>query len=345
MKQKKSKKDMTLKERIVEGFKEFVSAYIIVFFIRLFLIEAFQIPSQSMVPNLLVKDILMVEKLTMGTKIPILNWKIPGFLKPKKNDIIVFISPAWESPGFSKELISLLTFSIINLDNTFETPKNLVKRLVAEPGDRIAMSNQILFINGKIVETESIGIAKQPIIERFKYAGEVPFHLYEESYNGKKRVIQYFAPYEKREDLEYKNTIKKLNENSLIESFDFYREYLQSNFPEIYVPKKGDVLKIQELNQYNRYLVKLLIEREIKKKIKVSDGKLLLDGKEIIEWKIKENYYFGMGDNRNLSEDCRYFGFIPESNIFGKPFVRYWPLLRIGFDFNEKKKSIIKKYL
>lgn len=156
MKQKKSKKDMTLKERIVEGFKEFVSAYVIVFFIRLFLIEAFQIPSQSMVPNLLVKDILMVQKLTMGTKIPIFNWKISGFLKPKRNDIIVFISPAWESPGFSKELISLLTFSIINLDNTFETPKNLVKRLVAEPGDRISMSNRILFINGKKVKRKAL---------------------------------------------------------------------------------------------------------------------------------------------------------------------------------------------
>ncbi|MCX7820871.1 MAG: signal peptidase I [Brevinematales bacterium] len=345
MKQKKSKKDMTFKERIVEGVKEFLSAYIIVFFIRLFLIEAFQIPSQSMVPNLLVKDILMVEKLTMGTKIPILNWKIKGFLKPKKNDIIVFISPAWESPGLSKELISLLTFSIINLDNTFETPKNLVKRLVAEPGDRISMSNHILFINGKQLETESIGIVKQPIIERFKYAGDATFHIYEENYNGKKRIVQYYAPFEKREDLEYKNAIQKLTNESLVDSFGFYREYLLSSFPEIYVPKKGDTIKIQELNSYNKYLIKLLIERETKKKIKISNGKFLLDGNEIKEWKIKENYYFGMGDNRHLSEDCRYFGFIPESNIFGKPLVRYWPLLRVGFDFNEKKKTIIKKYL
>ncbi len=345
MKQKKSKKDMTLKERIVEGFKEFLSAYIIVFFIRLFIIEAFQIPSQSMVPNLLVKDILMVEKLTMGTKIPILNWKIPGFLKPKRNDIIVFISPAWESPGLSKELISLLTFSVINLDNTFETPKNLVKRLVAEPGDRISMSNYILFINGKPVERESIAIAKQPIIERFKYAGEASFHMYEENYDNKKRIIQYYAPFEKREDLEYQNAIKNLTNNSLVENFNFYREYLFGNFPEIYVPKKGDVIKIKDLNSYNKYLMKLLIERETKKKIKISDGKFILDGKEVVEWHIKENYYFGMGDNRHLSEDCRYFGFIPENNIFGRPLIRYWPLLRIGFDFNEKKKSITKKYL
>ena len=64
-KQKKDRKNMTLKEKIIDNINVFLSAYAIAFVIRLFLIEAYQIPSSSMVPNLLVKDILMVEKVTL----------------------------------------------------------------------------------------------------------------------------------------------------------------------------------------------------------------------------------------------------------------------------------------
>ncbi len=345
MKNKKSKKDMTLQERVIENIKMFFSAYVIAFFIRLFIIEAYQIPSQSMVPNLLVRDILMVQKVTTGTIIPILGLKIPNLIKPKKNDILVFVSPEWESPGKLKELISLLTFSIINLDNTFDTPKNLVKRLVAEPGDKISMSNKILFINGNKVKTESLAIASQPYLDRFKYQGHLEFHIYEEEYEGRKRIVQYLTLFEKREDIDYKNVVKFITNEKLLENFSIYKEYLSSNFPEIYVPKKGDIIKISTLNPYNKYLIKLLIEREINKKIKIHQNKFFIDDKEITEWEIKENYYFALGDNRHLSEDCRYFGFIPESKIFGTPFIRYWPLWRIGLDFNEKRSKIIKKYL
>ncbi len=345
MGKKKSRKDMTLKEKVIENVRVFFSAYVIAFFIRLFLIEAYQIPSQSMVPNLLVRDILMVEKVTMGTRIPILKWKLPGLLKPKRNDIIVFVSPAWQSPGFSKELVSLLTFSLINLDNTFETPKNLVKRLIALPGDRVFMSNEILYLNGEKVETESVAVVKQNILDRFKKVGSEDFHVYQESYKGKKRLVQYVAELEKIEQINFSSSMLNLTNENLIERFEMSRGFLMNNFPEIYVPKKGDKIVISDLNGYNKYLIKLLIERESGKNIKFEKGKFFLEGKEIKEWVVKENYYFAMGDNRHLSEDCRYFGFIPESNIFGKPFVRYFPFLRIGFDFNEKPKNIERKYL
>lgn len=344
MKEKKSKKDMTFREKVLVNIKEFFSAYIIVFFIRLFFIEAYQIPSQSMVPNLLVRDILMVEKVTMGTKIPVLNWKLPGISKPKKNSIVVFVSPAWTSPGISKEIISLLSLSLINLDNTFETPKNLVKRLVAEPGDRISMSNEILYINGEKVKTESVGIVNQTILDRFKKVGSERFHIYEEEYQNRRRLVQYVAEFEKIEQLDYRNAISYLTNDSMVERFDFYRNYLLSNFPEIYVPKKGDVLNISKANAYYKYLIKLLIERETGKKIIIKDGKFYLDNSEIKEWKVRENYYFMMGDNRHLSEDSRFFGFVPESNIFGTPFFRYFPLTRIGFNFNEKPNNVFKKY-
>lgn len=319
-KEKKDKKNMTFKEKVIDNIKVFFSAYIIAFFIRLLLIEAYQIPSQSMVPSLLVKDILMVEKLTSGTYIPILNWKIPMLLKPKRNDIIVFISPAWKSPGKLNEFISLISLSLINLDNTFDTPKNLVKRLIAEPGDTVFMSNQTLYINGKIVKRDYIITAQQKIYDRMVHRGYLYYDIYLETYENKKRLVQHMT-----EKLPF-----------------FYDRSLIYEFPEIYVPKKGDVIILTNRNLYFLGLMKKLIERETGKTLTLLSDKLYLEGKEIKEWKIKENYYFAMGDNRDNSEDSRYFGFIPERNIFGRILFRYFPFHRIAFIINENEKSILK---
>lgn len=316
-KPKKDKKSMTLKERIIDNINVFLSAYAIAFVIRLFLIEAYQIPSQSMVPNLLVRDILMVEKFTFGTYIPITGWKLPSFVKPHRNDIIVFISPAWKSPGFGKELISLLTLSLINLDNTFDTPKNLVKRLVALPGDTLYMSNRIIYINGQPVKADFLGTRNQTILDRGVAYRNDDFDIYKESLDGRDRVVQRYTGY--------------TGFSPLI-----------SNFPSIRVPQKGETLALTNLNNYYRELLALLIERESGKPVERDSGRLMQDGKLLVSWKVKDNYYFAMGDNRDLSEDCRYFGFIPEKNIFGRPLFRYFPFNRFGFNMNESDKTVMK---
>lgn len=320
---KKDKKSMTFKERVIDDVKVFLSAYAIAFVIRMLLIEAYQIPSQSMVPSLLVKDILMVEKVTRGPLIPLVKWKIPGLVKPKRNDIIVFIHPGWKSPGLAQEIVSMLTLYLVNLDNTFDSPKNLVKRLVGMPGDRIMMTNQILVVNGKALQLEFIKNAQEIMYERLEQRSDtMGFDIYRETDGDKSRIIQHFPPF----------TMKMLRLDDKV-----------MNFPEITVPKKGDVIAIRWLNSYYRSLIKLLVERESGKTVTEDLGKFYIDGKEITEWKVREDYYFGMGDNRDLSMDCRYFGFIPEKNIFGRPFFRYWPIPRFGFDVNEKKDSIKKK--
>ncbi len=160
-----------------ESFREqafvFFTTYLLALFIRTFLIEASQIPSQSMVPSLLVGDILMVEKVSLGTYVPVLNRKIPGFTSPEKNNIVVFISPEWKSPGFSGELITFLSLSLINRDNTFQNPKVLVKRLAAAPGDTIAMTNQTLYINGTRLSYGSFAEESQPAFSQGRRRGTI----------------------------------------------------------------------------------------------------------------------------------------------------------------------------
>ena len=75
--------------------------------IRTFLIEASQIPSQSMVSSLLVGDTLMVEKISIGTYMPVLNRKTPRFSHANVNNKVVCLSAYWKTPGFFEELITL----------------------------------------------------------------------------------------------------------------------------------------------------------------------------------------------------------------------------------------------
>ncbi len=317
---KKKKKPETLKEKILDNVEMFFSAYLIAFVIRMFLVEAYQIPSQSMVPSLRVKDLLMVEKFTFGPYIPLIHKKIPTPFKPKRNDVIVFVSPEWKSPGKLQELVSLLTLSVINLDNTFNTPKNLVKRLVAEPGDRVSMTNQQLYVNGINLQGKKVRTTQEVVYNRLKKMGYLSFDIYKESDGKRTRLIQHVS-----------------DVHQYLDRPEVY------NLPEFRVPTKGDIIPLTNTSRYYLGLMKKLIERETGKTLAFgSDDLLYLNGELVTKWKIKQDYYFGMGDNRDLSEDCRYFGFIPRDNIFGKILFRYFPLPRVGFWVNQNEKGVQK---
>ncbi len=339
--EEKAKKPKTIKEKVIENVKVFFSAYLIAFFIRLFLIEGYQIPSQSMVPSLRVWDILMVEKLSMGSIFPLTRWKVPGLGRPRANNIIVFVSPDWETPGLGKEFISLITLSLINLDNTFYNPKNLVKRLVGTPGDRISMSNQMLTINGEPLKTTFLKTVPEVIYTQGSKMGYGQYDLYEESLGKYKRIVQHVQG---AKDMIWRDA-SVYQAPDFIQMFeDRYRDVAILDFPEIIVPKRGVKIDLVKANPYYKYLLIKLIQRETRKEVTVSkEGNILLQGQTLTEWTPKDDYYFAMGDNRDNSQDCRYFGFIPRRNIFGRILFRYFPFHRFGFSVDETSQSVVKK--
>jgi len=102
-----------------------------VFFLRSFIVEPFKIPSGSMIPTLLVGDLILVNKFHYGLRLPVLNTKITEGEKPQRGDVMVFRYPPKPSLDY-------------------------IKRVVGVPGDTVAYLNKRLTINGQAVPTDAV---------------------------------------------------------------------------------------------------------------------------------------------------------------------------------------------
>jgi len=108
----------------IEYSGSFFPVIALVFFLRSFLYEPFKIPSSSMVPTLVIGDLILVNKFTYGIRLPIINKKIIQINDPQRGDVMVFKFPKDPSLDY-------------------------IKRVVGVPGDKITYKNKRLIINGK----------------------------------------------------------------------------------------------------------------------------------------------------------------------------------------------------
>ena len=104
-------------------------ALAIAFFLRFFFVQAFTIPSASMVPTLQIGDYLLVNKLLYGIRVPVSGTRYMSFFEPERGDIIVFVYPV-------------------------DPNKDFIKRVIGVPGDVIEIRKKQLFRNGEIVDRE-----------------------------------------------------------------------------------------------------------------------------------------------------------------------------------------------
>ncbi len=349
-------------------------------FIRMFLIEAYVIPTPSMEGSLLVGDFMFVSKAHYGIRtpmtvamvpllhntIPYLNsesylktpslgyHRLPAISSIKNNDPIVFNYPEGDSvyvtPGRIwsvqdikrrpqlKQYVAGKKLRVRPIDKR----DHYIKRCIGTPGDKMEIKNRQVYINDKPLAESStiqfrykitnidninfkkldeIGVASR---EANKYATFIDIENVDQSRKSsmmhlnaaQKEQIQKWYPEAKFEV--YESLPNPQSKGSGLFPHDpiNFPDWTVDNFGPIVIPKAGETvpLKKETIALYRR-IIKIYENNTLVEK----GGKFILNGKEATEYTFQQDYYWGMGDNRHASEDCRYFGFIPEDHIVGKP--------------------------
>lgn len=211
---------------------------LVVFVLRSFLFEPFKIPSGSMIPTLLVGDLILVNKFHYGIRLPVINTKIIDNNPVQRGDVIVFRYPV-------------------------DPRQDYIKRVIGIPGDKVSYVNQTLSINGQLVPTQPMG------------------EFYDED------SLRYSPIFSEK-----LGTVE-------------HRILVDPRRHAYYGPEPKTFPSAQNC-QYSA---------------------------EGVSCTVPPGHYFMMGDNRDNSQDSRYWGFVPDENIVGKAFfvwMNFGNLGRIG---------------
>ena len=112
--------------------------------------------------------------------------------------------------------------------------------------------------------------------------------------------------------------------------FPINKKWNQDQYGPLKIPKKGDVVTLnQETLPEYQWIIKNYEHNSLENK----NGKFFINGKETNQYTIQQDYYMMVGDNRDASLDARFFGFVPEENIVGKPMFT-WMSLQGAFSDN-----------
>lgn len=207
--------------------------------------------------------------------------------------------------------------------------ENYIKRCVAVSGDNIEIKDGLMYVNGE----------KQKHFEdmQFKY------YIYTKGQAINPKILQEMEISKEDQDQSFikrglyilpltTKMVNKLRNFKIIDSvvrkidrgdnseyiFPHDRRYPWSadNFGPLHIPKAGEKVN---LTLDNISIYKRLIDLYEHNDLKIKDSLIFINGEKTNTYTIKQNYYWMMGDSRHNSQDSRFWGFVPEDHIVGKP--------------------------
>lgn len=335
-----------------------IFAVIFVTFVNIFFFQAFKIPSSSMERTLYTGDHLFVSKLAYGPRVPQTPLTIPfthnqifgkesystliqndyrrlkGFRDVRRGDCVVFGFPNGDTVLrkapvedyhalvriLGKDKVASLGEYVVR---PVDKKDHYVKRCVALPGDTLEVKDGMVWINGRKEEVEpGIQLSYKVVTngqrinsKTVEQLGLNPSEIYfDSSLPGYPAMILTAEMLEKVKELP---NVVNVSDNLERDAASVSREifpftensgWTRDFFGPLWIPAKGATVKItvDNLPLYER-IITAYEHSDLQQALK--DG----------EYTFKQDYYFMMGDNRHNSLDSRYWGFVPEDHIVGRP--------------------------
>lgn len=338
----------------------FLFAGVAALLIRTFFIEAFMIPTSSMERTLMAGDFLFVSKYHYGPRMPMVPlsipfihnkislggkvipsyvgavrlpyFRLPGLTKIKRNDIVVFNYPAQDVVPLRDGLGTVTPIS---------AKENYIKRCVGIPGDKLEVRNLELFINDQpaylppnmqneyTVQTNGTELLPKTMNE-LGFRKILPQDAQVNNANGydlgKGYYVLFMPDSIARIVKTFKNvvsvdTVIRKDSNMYPQNSSFF-PYSIDNYGPVVIPKKGMTISLSDPK--NVLLYKRCITAYEGHTLTASGNEVRIDGQVATEYTFESDYYWMMGDNRHNSEDSRFWGFVPESHIVGRPLIIFF---------------------